>query len=358
LESPSPSSGRWYSDATPKGRSTRFGPTPGQRGKVGHVWFNSPLNSAIEITPYSRVYGVHPRFFDFDSLGAMELTAAASNSHASSSPQVIDYGWPMASGMSVRAWSHCDVSEGSDFGVPPELPAPPPRSLTVNCVPPTVVRAPSIGRPATADGVPRRHEGFALSTPMVQPGLSMFGQCLGPSRAVHAGGAPSASSAPNVSVATVLQTAMVPTPTKDRRPWEMQQMAPTRNEHFCVQGVTSRIAVAAPPQPGRPVANSGGDEEQWQEAPGSTNCGLGSLVVRRRSGVSHHAVSRSASNGPQVPEGPTVAARLATAVMDPPAMTCSSIIVPTRRKVGSKGEDPVIPSAVNTPCRRAMFGGA
>lgn len=40
----------------------------------GHVWFNSPLNSTVDITPYSKIYGIHPRNFNFDSNGSKELT--------------------------------------------------------------------------------------------------------------------------------------------------------------------------------------------------------------------------------------------------------------------------------------------
>jgi len=34
-----------------------------------HVWFNSPMNSSHPVTPYSEVYGVHPKFFHFDRSG-------------------------------------------------------------------------------------------------------------------------------------------------------------------------------------------------------------------------------------------------------------------------------------------------
>lgn len=43
----------------------------------GHVWFNSPLNSAVDITPYSQIYGMHPKFFNFDAEGAMEVSSCA-----------------------------------------------------------------------------------------------------------------------------------------------------------------------------------------------------------------------------------------------------------------------------------------
>eukprot|EP00448_Togula_jolla_P033830 CAMPEP_0170646436 /NCGR_PEP_ID=MMETSP0224-20130122/43636_1 /TAXON_ID=285029 /ORGANISM="Togula jolla, Strain CCCM 725" /LENGTH=181 /DNA_ID=CAMNT_0010977767 /DNA_START=44 /DNA_END=585 /DNA_ORIENTATION=+ len=46
-------------------------------GQVGHVWFNSPVNTQIEITPYSQVYGVHPRFFHFDDSGQMQMIPSA-----------------------------------------------------------------------------------------------------------------------------------------------------------------------------------------------------------------------------------------------------------------------------------------
>lgn len=45
------------------------GPSPSGYSWSQHVWFNSPLNSDHPITPYSEVYGVHPRFFNFDRAG-------------------------------------------------------------------------------------------------------------------------------------------------------------------------------------------------------------------------------------------------------------------------------------------------
>jgi len=63
-------------------RVPRFGLSPVRRD--GHVWFNSPFNTAIEITPYSRVYGLHPRFFDFDASGSMQLTPMAERAPSAS----------------------------------------------------------------------------------------------------------------------------------------------------------------------------------------------------------------------------------------------------------------------------------
>jgi hypothetical protein len=40
-----------------------------------HVRFTSAaVNSEHVITPYSQIYGRHPRFFDFDRKGGMQLT--------------------------------------------------------------------------------------------------------------------------------------------------------------------------------------------------------------------------------------------------------------------------------------------
>merc|ERR1719387_3379817 len=68
-----------------------FCPTPVNHGKPGHVSFSSPLNSPVAITPYSEVYGVHPRFFDFDCEGVKQptqpaLAALAAMGQAPSSP--------------------------------------------------------------------------------------------------------------------------------------------------------------------------------------------------------------------------------------------------------------------------------
>jgi len=37
----------------------------------GHVWFNFKMNSSSPITPYSEIYGQHPRLFHFDDTGVM-----------------------------------------------------------------------------------------------------------------------------------------------------------------------------------------------------------------------------------------------------------------------------------------------
>eukprot|EP00418_Pyrodinium_bahamense_P054790 CAMPEP_0179186236 /NCGR_PEP_ID=MMETSP0796-20121207/92362_1 /TAXON_ID=73915 /ORGANISM="Pyrodinium bahamense, Strain pbaha01" /LENGTH=202 /DNA_ID=CAMNT_0020890213 /DNA_START=28 /DNA_END=633 /DNA_ORIENTATION=+ len=55
--------------------------------RVGHVWFNTPMNSSVDITPYSQVYGLHPRFFHFDGSGSMQLTPVAVESSSPSLPR-------------------------------------------------------------------------------------------------------------------------------------------------------------------------------------------------------------------------------------------------------------------------------
>lgn len=50
---------------------------PAQRRSV-RVWFApSPMNQSVDITPYARVYGMHPSLFDFDQNGGMQLTPRA-----------------------------------------------------------------------------------------------------------------------------------------------------------------------------------------------------------------------------------------------------------------------------------------
>merc|ERR1719210_3197135 len=72
----SPSTPSTTSDAAPQsGYMMRFGMSPiSHSQEPGHVWFNSPMNSAVDITPYSKIYGMHPRNFNFDSSGSMQLT--------------------------------------------------------------------------------------------------------------------------------------------------------------------------------------------------------------------------------------------------------------------------------------------
>jgi len=66
-------------DASPHVRAAPLLATPGpaktRRSRVSFA--GSPLNTAVDITPYSQVYGVHPQLFDFDSRGAMELRVHA-----------------------------------------------------------------------------------------------------------------------------------------------------------------------------------------------------------------------------------------------------------------------------------------
>lgn len=47
-----------------------------------HVWFHSPANSAVAITPYAQVYGLHPRFFNFCEGGTMKLTPVGHMLHS------------------------------------------------------------------------------------------------------------------------------------------------------------------------------------------------------------------------------------------------------------------------------------
>jgi hypothetical protein len=44
-------------------------PPPISKTRNRRVRFNSELNEALSVTPYSQVYGVHPRFFYFDREG-------------------------------------------------------------------------------------------------------------------------------------------------------------------------------------------------------------------------------------------------------------------------------------------------
>lgn len=54
-------------------------PTSVSRGKPCRVSFCSSLDSTVPITPYSQVYGVHPRLFHFDRHGGMQPTPGVSS---------------------------------------------------------------------------------------------------------------------------------------------------------------------------------------------------------------------------------------------------------------------------------------
>lgn len=75
---------------TPVSRTTLTPPAASgrnlQRASAPHVLMTpvrprvtfapSPHNTSTDVTPYARVYGVHPAFFDFDQNGAMQPTQA------------------------------------------------------------------------------------------------------------------------------------------------------------------------------------------------------------------------------------------------------------------------------------------
>eukprot|EP00419_Tripos_fusus_P009811 CAMPEP_0172663996 /NCGR_PEP_ID=MMETSP1074-20121228/6296_1 /TAXON_ID=2916 /ORGANISM="Ceratium fusus, Strain PA161109" /LENGTH=334 /DNA_ID=CAMNT_0013480075 /DNA_START=28 /DNA_END=1032 /DNA_ORIENTATION=- len=72
---------------SPAGTAAALSPPAAmQPGTEGHVWFNSPMNTSIDVTPYSQVYGLHPRFFHFDGSGSMQLTPVAAGSRSPSLP--------------------------------------------------------------------------------------------------------------------------------------------------------------------------------------------------------------------------------------------------------------------------------
>lgn len=65
---------------TPSHQNREKASTPAVKTVVrqtGHVWFNSPVNSIHVVTPYSQVYGIHPKYFHFDADGSLQPTPKA-----------------------------------------------------------------------------------------------------------------------------------------------------------------------------------------------------------------------------------------------------------------------------------------
>lgn len=64
-----------YSTPLPQPRAPSMSPgTAFSQAPVGgspHVWFNRYRNSQHDITPYAEIYGLHPRFFNFNEQGEM-----------------------------------------------------------------------------------------------------------------------------------------------------------------------------------------------------------------------------------------------------------------------------------------------
>lgn len=243
-QSPAPSP--WVSNATPRRKAQAFDPLfcPTSTHRAAHVWFNSPLNSVIEIsTPYSRIYGVHPRFFDFDACGAMEPTPAAC-SFISALPIAAVPSPAVSSDPQVPGWSSVATS---GYSFPPELPlppsAPPPdlRSAAMQLRPEV---APQACNPIIAERAVNDHLRPVLEravSDLLRPTSAghMFGAPAvvvghGPG-AVGSGNAP--SSCPAVHVATTAMGA-ARTPTPERRQTEAVQTP------RCPQKAAHRSAVA------------------------------------------------------------------------------------------------------------------
>lgn len=131
-------------DAVPQpGFMMRFGMSPlGPQKEPGHVWFNSPLNSAIDITPYSKIYGLHPRFFNFDSSGSMQLTPRAELSalqQPSLAPSRAASPQRTAHVVSTQPYSSYTVVPGSLIAQPCTAPSNVSRSSTRLSISPTPV---------------------------------------------------------------------------------------------------------------------------------------------------------------------------------------------------------------------------
>jgi len=147
-----------------------WGPMPPQ---ADHVWFNSPLNSAVEITPYSQIYGIHPRFFNFDEDGSMQPSACADPWRQGPGTPVTACQSPCASPV---VWS-----SGANFFMPAS-----------GLLPSSPVMAPT----ATAPPVFRRHASPMLQKPGGPAMTAMLAGVPGPCRA-RAGGTPHARLAPS-----------------------------------------------------------------------------------------------------------------------------------------------------------------
>mmetsp|Transcript_58958 Transcript_58958/g.140758 ORF Transcript_58958/g.140758 Transcript_58958/m.140758 type:complete len:166 (+) Transcript_58958:110-607(+) len=65
------SEGRGSTPPPPETARSHDGKAPGVRCR--RVTFaHTPMNTFIEVTPYSQVYGMHPNAFEFDSTGMMQ----------------------------------------------------------------------------------------------------------------------------------------------------------------------------------------------------------------------------------------------------------------------------------------------
>lgn len=127
------------------------------------VWFNSPLNSAVDVTPYSQIYGVHPRFFNFDENGEKQFSVVADPWRtAASSPAA---GSPQAS----FGFSPC-ASPSAPFGLG-FSPVPVAAGIASFCMPPA---SPSAS-PLSACGVMLRSCGGGVAPP--NHGATLTGPC-------------------------------------------------------------------------------------------------------------------------------------------------------------------------------------
>lgn len=119
--------------ATPRSPHTPVADLPADVGVPtfgGRVWFNSPLNSTVVVSPYAQVYGIHPRFFHFDASGAMQPTPKA------------EAGLLGSAGLAAAAWM---LGQGTLGASPPSVCCEPARGIPCS---PQVRRSRRDGKPA------------------------------------------------------------------------------------------------------------------------------------------------------------------------------------------------------------------
>lgn len=84
--------------------------------RPGHVWFSSPSNTSVDITPYSSIYGIHPRFFHFDENGSMQLIQSRDQKGAGSTPSARTRQASSASLSTSTCTSSCALFSASECG--------------------------------------------------------------------------------------------------------------------------------------------------------------------------------------------------------------------------------------------------
>jgi len=232
----------------PPGQSS----SPRGRGRESRrVRFNSPMNSCVDITPYSQVYGRHPRSFDFDCHGMVD-------------------------------------AETPPVYFPQQLPG---RMIQVRC---TSAPPVSTTRMYLQGGLPGTPRGSMASLPATQvPAASSVTMPAASSVTIPAGTYVQGGAAPGPAPNTVASPGWRSPVMQDRTRSTLPMAAPRRSASVQLpvpQAASMAMSAPAPMAATAPAAVTAGAAQQLPKGlSATTSCVVGAATVTPRGCVQHQA---------------------------------------------------------------------